>query len=137
MIVEYGIKDKVYIHSAYVRDEEVPLFFSAADMLVLPYVGFTGQSGVPPTAYYYSRPVIATNVGGLPEIVINNKTGLIVEPEDINQIANAMRFFVKQPEKIDEYGANGRQFLETELSWDNIARKMVKIYSNELSALPR
>lgn len=137
IIAEYGIEDKVYVHSGYVRDEDVPLFFSAADILVLPYVSFSGQSGVPPTAYYYSRPVIATNVGGLSEIVINNKTGLIVKPKDINQIANAMRFFVKHPEKIDEYGANGKKFLETELSWDNIAQKMLKIYSNEISTLTR
>lgn len=135
MIVEYGIKDKSYIHSRYIRDEEVPLFFAAADILVQPYVNFTGQSGVPQTAYYYSRPVIATNVGGLSEIVINNKTGLIVEPKDTNQIADAMSFFLKNPEKIDEYGANGREFLATELSWDNIARKMLKNYSKEISTL--
>lgn len=132
IIVEYGIKDKTYIHSRYIRNEDVPIFFSAADILVQPYINFTGQSGVAPTAYYYSRPVIATNVGGLPEIVINNKTGLIVEPKDVNQIADAIRFFLQNPEKIGEYGAHGKKFLERELSWDGIMVKMLEIYSKEI-----
>ncbi len=65
MIVEYGIKEKTYVHSRYIRNEEVPLFFTAANIIVQPYRYFTGQSGVCPTAYYYSRPVIATRVGGV------------------------------------------------------------------------
>jgi glycosyltransferase involved in cell wall biosynthesis len=128
VIREYGIKDKMYIYPGYVKDEDVPLFFSSADFLVQPYVNFTGQSGIPPTAYFYSRPVIATDVGGLAEIVISNKTGLIVEPKNIDEIANAIRFFLENPEKIEEYGANGKRYLETHLSWDSIAAKMLENY---------
>jgi len=134
MIIEYGIKDKTYIHPGYIRNEDVPIFFSAADILVQPYINFTGQSGVAPTAYYYSRPVIATNVGGLPEIVLHNRTGIIVEPSNVDQIANSIVFFLEHPEKIDEYGANGKRFLETELSWNSIAQKMLDIYSTEVGS---
>jgi len=129
MIAEYDIKDRVYIHPGYIKDEDVPLFFSASDLLVQPYVSFTGQSGVVPTAYFYSRPVIASNVGGLPEIVLNNRTGIIVEPQDVDQIADAIRFFLRSPEKIKEYGENGRRYLKEELSWDSIVVKMLEIYS--------
>jgi len=132
MILEYEMKNKTYIHSRYIKDEDVPLFFCAADVLVLPYTHFTGQSGVPPTAYYYSRPIIASDVGGLPEIVIHNKTGLIVESQDVNKIADAMRFFLQNTEKIEEYGANAKRFLEQELSWDSIVAKMLRIYSKEI-----
>ncbi len=133
MIVEYGIKEKTYVHSRYISDEEVPLFFSAADLVVQPYRNFSGQSGVCPTAYYYSKPIIATRVGGLPEIVVNKRTGLIIQPENLEMITQAIRYFLQNPEKIKEYGANGKYFLETELSWESIAGKMLKIYSNGMS----
>jgi len=132
MIVKYGIEDKVYIHSRYIKDEEVPLFFSAADFLVLPYVNFTGQTGVAPTAYHYSCPVIATSVGGLPEIVINDKTGLVVAPQNVEQITKAIKFFLQQPEKIEEYGSNGKRFLEEDLSWDGIVSSMLEVYASEV-----
>lgn len=129
LIEKYDMKDRVYIHSRYIKDEEVPLFFSAADILVQPYMNFSGQSGVPPTAYHHSIPVIASNVGGLPEIVINDHTGLIVEPNDTKQLGDAINFFLQNPSKIETYGINGKKFLETELSWNGIAEKMFTIYS--------
>ncbi len=132
IIERYNMKDRVYIHARYIEDTEVPLFFSAADVLVQPYQNFTGQSGVPPTAYLHSRPVIASRVGGFPEIVIENQTGLLVEPGKPEEIAEAMRFFLRDPVKIEEYGANGKRFLETELSWDSIADKMLDAYAGQI-----
>jgi glycosyltransferase involved in cell wall biosynthesis len=132
IIKRYGMKEKVYMHSRYIKDEEVPLFFSAANILVQPYRHFAGQSGVPPTAFHHSIPVIASHVGGLPEIVIHNQTGIIVEPDNTEQIANAIRFFLENPSNIEEYGKNGKSFLETELSWAGISEKMMTIYSDHL-----
>jgi D-inositol-3-phosphate glycosyltransferase len=133
IIERFGMKDRVYIHARYIEDTEVSLFFSAADILVQPYQNFTGQSGVPPTAYLHSRPVIASRVGGLPEIVIENQTGLLVEPGNTEEIAGAIRFFLKDPIKIEEYGAKGKRFLETELSWDSIADKMLDVYKGQIA----
>ena len=132
IILESGIDNVTYIRAGYIKDEDVPLFFAAADFLVQPYINFTGQSGIVPTAYYYSKPVIATNVGGLPEIVINGKTGLIIEPKQTDQLVDAIRLYLQQPEKIEEYGSNGKKFLEENLSWDGIVSTMLAIYSDEL-----
>lgn len=136
IIHDYGMEDRVHIHSRYIPDDEVPLFFSASDFLVLPYVSFSGQSGVPPTAYHYSRPVIATSVGGLPEIVLHGKTGLVVEPGNVDQMADAISFFLKHPERMEAYGANGKRFLEQELSWEGITERMLDIYWSTLTPSP-
>jgi glycosyltransferase involved in cell wall biosynthesis len=130
LINDLKIRDSVYIQARYIKDEEVPVFFAASDLLIQPYLNFSGQSGVPQTAYYYSLPIVASDVGGLPEIVLNKKTGLIVEPKNIDQISDSIKFFLKNPNKIVEYGENGKRFLEQELSWDSIVEKILNIYSN-------
>jgi glycosyltransferase involved in cell wall biosynthesis len=133
IINRYGIQDRVYIRSGYIKDEDVPVLFSASDFLVQPYNHFAGQSGITHTAYNYSIPVIATNVGGLPEIVLNGRTGLIVEPKDSNQLSQAIRTLLQNDKKISKFGENGKIFLEQELSWDSIAEKMINNYSIEMN----
>ena len=126
-----GLENKTYIFPGYVDDRDVPVYFSAADVIVQPYRHFAGQSGVPPTAYFYEKPVIASRVGGLPEIVIDHHTGLTIEP-DVDELAAALRFLLSRPDIMVRYGQNGRRFLEQELSWENIARIMKKNYEQAL-----
>ena len=57
----------------------------------------------------YLKPVISTNVGGIPEILHTHKNGILIEPGNREQIANAISFFVENPEKITEYGKNAYQ----------------------------
>jgi glycosyltransferase involved in cell wall biosynthesis len=130
LISEYGIDAVTYVHAGFVKDEDVPLYFNAADVLVQPYIHFAGQSGVAPTAYYYGKPVIATRVGGLPEIVLDGVTGCVVAPSDIESLANAIRYLFNHPEKMEEFGKNGKNYLSEELSWEGIVTKMIDIYSN-------
>ena len=131
-IRDNNLSSKTYIHAGYIKDEDVPLFFSASDILVQPYLSFSGQSGVPPTAYYYSKPVIASKVGGLPEIVINNKTGLVID-SNTDELTNALSYLLNNPDKIEEFGNNGKEFLENELSWNNIAHLMLNNYSDTVN----
>jgi glycosyltransferase involved in cell wall biosynthesis len=128
LIDELNIRAKLYLHSRYIKDEEVPMFFAAADIVVQPYIHFKGQSGVVPTAYYYSLPVVATAVGGLSEIVREGETGILVEPGDAEQIVEAVRFLLEQPELALEYGRAGKRLLETELSWGGIVDRMLEVY---------
>jgi glycosyltransferase involved in cell wall biosynthesis len=76
----------------FVPNDHVNKYFSAADAIVLPYKSAT-QSGVVPVAYHFNKPVIITDVGGLKEIVLDGKTGLVVKP-DADHIANGvMKFY--------------------------------------------
>lgn len=124
-----GIADSTYLFARYVPYEEVPLFFSAADLLVQPYVTFAGQSGVTQTAYLHRVPVVATDVGGLPELVLDGKTGCIVKAGDVAALSRAIQELLADPARRRELGENGRRFLETELSWEVIAERLLEIYA--------
>ena len=88
-----NIKEKIEIHDGYIPDKEVEKFFAASDLVVLPYESAT-QSGIVQISYGFDKPVIATDVGGLPEVVIDNKTGYIVPPKDPEKLAEKIiQFF--------------------------------------------
>ena len=86
-------EDSIRLYDGYTPDKEVEKFFAACDVVVLPYESAT-QSGIVQIAYGFEKPVIATNVGGLPEVVLDGKTGFIVPPSDSDALTYAIiRFF--------------------------------------------
>ncbi|MBS1614447.1 MAG: glycosyltransferase [Bacteroidetes bacterium] len=98
-ITRLGIADKLILKTDFIPDDEVRYYFCAADMVVQPYKHAT-QSGVTQICYHFDRPMLVTNVGGLPEIVPNGKVGYVVEP-NAQSIADAI---------VDFYG-NHREFV--------------------------
>lgn len=91
-IKKLNLENEVKMFTDFIPDSDVRYFFSACDVVVLPYIDAT-QSGIIQIAYFYDKPVIATNVGGLSEIVNNNETGFIVKPESPESLAEAIEKF--------------------------------------------
>jgi glycosyltransferase involved in cell wall biosynthesis len=88
-----GIRQRVKIVDEYLPDSVVPAYFDAADVVVLPYVT-ASQSAVIQLAHGLGKPVISTAVGGIPEVVRDGETGLLVDPQDADALARAIvRFF--------------------------------------------
>jgi len=94
-IADLKLNQYVSLYSEYVPNEDVSMYFSACDVVVLPYVSAT-QSGIVQIAYQFDKPVIATDVGGLAEVVLHKKTGFIVPPENPNALADAVVRFYKE-----------------------------------------
>lgn len=93
LIRELGIEDRVRVQDSYTPDREVEKYFSAADLVVLPYTSAT-QSGIVQIAYGFTKPVVVTDVGGLPDVVEDGKTGYVVEPGKPEALTGAVvRFF--------------------------------------------
>ena len=84
--------DNVRLDFRFIPDAEIATYFAAADVVLAPY-RIEAQSGVALTAFHFARPVIATNVGGLPEIIEEGSNGMLVPPEDPAALATAMDAF--------------------------------------------
>jgi len=89
MINNLGLCEHITFIDRYVSTEELNSYFSISNIVVLPYVSAT-QSAVVQLAYGFNKPVIVTNVGGLSEAVIHNKTGYVIEPCNSEEIARAV-----------------------------------------------
>jgi len=88
IISRLDIGSRVALHTDFIPDSEVNRYFCAADIVAQPYKSAT-QSGVSQIAYSFEKPMLVTNVGGLPEIVPDQKAGFVVEP-DPQHIADAL-----------------------------------------------
>lgn len=125
MIDKLQIKDCVDIYDGYIPDKEVEKFFAASDLVVLPYESAT-QSGIVQIAYGFEKPVIATNVGGLPEVVIDGKTGYIVESKNNTDLAKQIiRFF--RENKADDF-KKGIEEEAYKYSWDRMTEVVEELY---------
>jgi Glycosyltransferase len=94
-IARLGLESEVVIHNHFIPDAEVSAYFSLADVVVQPYKTAT-QSGITQIAYHFERPMIVTHVGGLPEIVLDGKTGYVTACEPL-AIAQALEKFYAEP----------------------------------------
>lgn len=104
LIEEEGVKEQVEVYDKFIPNEEVGYYFSAADLVVLPYVNAT-QSGIVQIAFHYEKPVLVTSVGGLPEVVKHEICGYVVNPQDPQAIAEAVKRFY-QGKKATEFSKN-------------------------------
>ncbi len=116
-IRELHLDDSVKVINEYIPNEEVGTYFSAVDIVVLPYVSGTG-SGIVQIAFGFNKPVIATKVGCLPEVVGDKRTGYLVEPMDSQAIADAVVSFYRE-NKEDEFVSNISREKER-FSWERM-----------------
>jgi D-inositol-3-phosphate glycosyltransferase len=93
LIASLGIENQVIIQSNFISSDDVRYYFGVADLVVQPYRSAT-QSGISQIAYHFEKPMIVTNVGGLPEIVPHGEAGYVVEPTP-QYIAEAISDFYK------------------------------------------
>lgn len=117
MVRENGIADRVDWHEGYVDNSSVAGIFRGADVVVLPYRN-ASQSGIVPLAYQFEVPVIASDVGGLSEVVRHRKTGLLVPPGDPTALADAIVDFFSQGLEGDP--RDEMRKLRRHLSWERV-----------------
>jgi len=117
-IEKLNVKNKISLHVRYISDDEVPLFFSSADVCVLPYRSAT-QSGITSIAYHFDLPLIATNTGGLKESILHNKTGIIVDFPDATLLAKAIENYFAQ--NLKAKFQEEIKLLKNQLSWSSLA----------------
>jgi glycosyltransferase involved in cell wall biosynthesis len=115
------------LHNTYIEANKVSAFFQRASLVVQPYLE-ASQSGIVPIAYKHSRPVVATRVGSIPEVVDDGVTGLLVEPGDVHALAQAVVRLLQNDDLREQMGRQAAEKLARDLSWDAIAQKTRDIY---------
>lgn len=131
-IEPYQKQDWVKVINRYVGMEELAGLLQNCALSVCPYTDAT-QSGVIMTSYSLCKPVVATNVGGLGEMVENGKTGLLVLPKDVEALANAIIALLKDDAKREKMADNIRNdYFVGVKSWKVIAEKYIEFYKTVL-----
>lgn len=127
-IAKYSSKNWIKIINKYIGVKQMAELFDDCTISVCPYTDAT-QSGVINTSYSFSKPVVATNVGGLPEMVEQGKSGLLVQPKNSDKLADTIISILENENNLlemqkfisDEYYASDK-------SWDIIANKYIEFY---------
>ena len=126
---ELKIFDSIIFHLQYIPNDEVGAFFSLSDLAVFPY-RMIYQSGALQVAYSFGKPVVATTVGDLPEVVKHGETGLLVPPCDVGALAHALTTFLADPSLCRRMGRQARKFSETHHSWEQVGDRVRQVYDS-------
>jgi glycogen(starch) synthase len=128
-IVKFGLSDSVEF-LGWVDPRDVPALINSATLVLMP----SRQESLPLVALeaaLMARPMVATRVGGLPEVVAHGETGVLVDPENAQSLADAVTFLLRCPERAVQMGKNARRRAQQLFSWkthvdgyDSLYRKL-------------
>jgi glycosyltransferase involved in cell wall biosynthesis len=126
LIERLNLSQRIHLHSDFIPEDQVNLFFNSANLIVQPYKTAT-QSGVTQIAYHFNKPMVVTDVGGLPEMCPDGKVGYVVPPK-ATPIAEAVnRFFRENQEKqmIKNVEQEKKRF-----SWEGLVGSIIRLKNN-------
>lgn len=124
LIEKHDLKDRILLHDKFIANEDVRYYFCASNLVAQTYRNAT-NSGVSMVGYYYEKPMLVSNVGGLAEIVPDNKCGYVVEllfPEISEKMA---RYFSENKE--EEFTANVRDEKQ-KYQWPAFIESLIGLY---------
>ncbi len=127
IIENTGVREYVSVNNRFIHPEEVQYFFSAADVVVLPYTSFASQSSVLLQAYSYGKPVVVTNVGGLAEAVFEDQTGEVSQVSS-KALAESIIAMLSDPKRLERAAENARNAIKGKYSWNIVARETLRVY---------
>ena len=133
--LEKPASPNIFFHG-YQTGKNLEELYKKADIFVLPSIvddaGYTeGLGTVLLEAANFSVPLIGTNVGGIPDIIINGKTGILVPQKDHLALRDAVKKLAENPELCATLIENSRKHIEESFSWEVITEKFFDIYSKE------
>ncbi|MCW4023223.1 MAG: glycosyltransferase family 4 protein [archaeon] len=130
-IKELGIEKNIKL-AGFVPDELLPVYYGAADVFLLPSASGEGLPLVLFEAMSCGLPVVATTVGGTPEIVEHMQNGVLVPPQDPQVMADAISRLLAEKETMTEIGKQAKEYILSKLSWKENARQLLQVYQEFL-----
>ena len=129
LIGELGVGEYVTTYLRYVSSANVCNYFMASDLVILPYHHFDSQSGVGAIAISFRKPMIVTNVGGLPELVEDHR--FVVPPKDADALARAIIKCLKDYSQLEAM-SKSTETIAARVAWPLIAKKTRAVYRKVL-----
>ncbi len=129
--VNLGIADSVVFDARYIPIAEVGPLMELATVVAYPYLSST-QSGSLQVAYSFGRPVVATAVGGLPDVVEDGRSGFLVPPANPEALGEALGKIISSPALAQEMGAYARHLSQTRFAWGPIGAQIIAIYQQNV-----
>lgn len=129
LAADHKISDDVIFDTRYIPIQTIKPLMDLATVVVFPYHNAT-QSGALQVAYAFGRPVVATAVGGLPEVVEDGETGYLVPPREPEKMAEKIITILDTPSLSEKMGENAQRLSETRYGWTLIASQIAAVYHN-------
>lgn len=117
----------------YVADEKLPYLYAASDIFVLPAIYENFPFAIL-EAQATGLPVISTKVGGIPEFLVDNQNGFLIDPGDSAQLTQRLLTLLQDPKLANEMGDCGRRLIEEKFSWHLITSQVIALYHKLLEA---
>lgn len=130
-IAEDARSGRIILRSEFVPDAETEIYFKAADVLVLPYLSIY-QSGVLFLAYSFGLPVLASDVGGLKDEIVQGRTGFSFKPEDAVDLAKTIEtyFFSELSADLNHRRKEISDYAKDRYSWDKVGQITIRAYGS-------
>ena len=127
-LIDKELKDRVISRANFIPNEEVPFYFAASDIVVLPYRKIYNSSVIL-RAFDYGSAVIASNLDTFKEFIDSGKNGLLFKSEDFKDLAEKIEYLLLNPEKIKVFKKNAERFVAENYNRKEINLQMNKIFS--------
>jgi len=127
LIETLGICEQCVTHIRYIPDEEVPLYYAASDLVVLPYRRIY-QSGALLMAMSYGRPVLVSDLPGMTEIVADNENGFVFRQGDREDLVSKLRTILSNKVLRDICGQKGLEYVQSNYDWPRIGKLTAQLY---------
>jgi len=134
-ISQLNLGDRVKLSLNYIPQSEIPAYFSAADLVAVPYHD-SYTSAIIPLAYSYDRPVVVSRVGGLAEYVREGESGYSFPDGDSRDMAEKMYLILSNKKNTDRMKKFVRRYYRENFSWQKIALATLDVYHKELVVTP-
>jgi glycosyltransferase involved in cell wall biosynthesis len=131
LVESHGLSGVVEFRS--VRFDEMPQLYEQSDIVIYPSTYAEPLGIAPLEAAAAGRPVVVTNLGGLPETVIDGKTGFVVPPNDVDALTSSVRTLLTDPDRALQFGLNGRDRVRENFTLDAYTHEMISQYRSTSS----
>ena len=137
---ETGVSEIVHF-SGTINRTDVPVYFYLSDLFVLPAVfdpkgNVDGCPIVILEAMACGKPVVSSNISGIPIVVKDGETGILVDEKNVNGLANAIVSLLEDPTKREQFGKAGQQRIQHELTWTKTVEQFISIYQQNVNRNP-